>query len=62
MGKEGFLGENRGKGYSEKKIFSYKGDSKSKNEDRGSWEIFQKGWEVLNFGGKKKTERKREER
>ena len=43
MGKEGFLGENRGKGYLEKKRFSYKGDSKSKNEDRGSWEIFQKG-------------------
>ena len=43
-GKRGDFEENRGKGYFEKKKkFSYKGDSKNKKEDKGSWGIFQKG-------------------
>ena len=63
-GKRGDFEENRGKGYFEKKKkFSYKGDSKNKKEDKGSWGIFQKGWEVLIFGGRKRdVERMREER
>ena len=63
MEKEGILKKIEERAILRRKKFSYKGDSKNKKEDKGSWGIFQKGWEVLIFGGRKRdVEMMREER